>query len=87
MLTSEGLGAQAETRGLIDLADEQTIQRPIELHEAVEIDLVQAELRTFGIDTEIKGAAIDGLDLGHDQFQAVFAAYAIAGAVQHTHQG
>ena len=87
MKPGQGLGTQAEARGFINLTNEQSVQRPIELDEAVEIDFVQAQLRALGIDAEIKCAVVDGLDLGHDQFQTVFATNAITGTVQHAHQG
>ena len=87
MMAGQGLCAQTKACGLVDLADEESIQRTIELHETVEIDLVQAEFMALRIDATIKGAAVDGLDGGHDHFHGVFTAHPIAGAIQHADQG
>ena len=86
VMAGEGLGAQAEACSLVYLADEQPIERAVKLHEAVEIDLMHAHFSTFGIDTEVEGATVDGANFGDDELGAVFATDAITGAIQHSDQ-
>ena len=68
---AERVATQPEAPVLFDLPGKQPIQRSVEMHEAVEIQLVNLELLAFIIQTFIHDALIPHVLPGNDDLYAI----------------
>ena len=87
VLMTEGVAAQAKAARFVDLPGKQPVERAVELHEAVQIDLVQADRPAACVDALVDDAPFDFLDRLNDDLRTVLAADPVGRAVLNARQG